>query len=59
MILLELAAILALDGNVDIHLLVRVRLTVNQPQYNMFHRQKVDVDFLPLFEERGMGTTIW
>ncbi|KAK9899325.1 Aldo/keto reductase [Cystobasidium minutum MCA 4210] len=32
---------------------------IEQPQYNMFHRQKVDVDFLPLFEQRGMGTTIW
>lgn len=33
--------------------------SVEQPQYNAFHRQKVDSDFLPLFKNQGMGTTIW
>jgi len=32
---------------------------VEQPQYNLFHRQKCESDFVPLFEERGLGTTIW
>ncbi len=32
---------------------------VEQPQYNMLHRQYVDGDYLPLFENFGMGTTIW
>lgn len=33
--------------------------TMEQPQYNMFHRQKVDHDFTKLYEEIGLGTTIW
>ncbi len=33
--------------------------TMEQPQYNMLHRQKVDHDFLKLFSEFGLGTTIW
>ncbi len=32
---------------------------VEQPQYNMFHRQKVDHDYLKLYREIGLGTTIW
>lgn len=31
---------------------------MEQPQYNMFERQKMEVDYLSLFE-RGMGTTTW
>ncbi|MBK8165687.1 MAG: aldo/keto reductase [bacterium] len=33
--------------------------TMEQPQYNMFHRDKVEVEFAPLYEEIGLGTTIW
>ena len=33
--------------------------TMEQPQYNMFERQKMEKDFLELFENQGMGTTIW
>ena len=33
--------------------------TMEQPQYNMFHRQKVDLDYLKLYREIGLGTTIW
>jgi len=33
--------------------------TVEQPQYNMFHRVKCEVDFMPLFTERGLGVTLW
>jgi len=32
---------------------------VEQPQYNMFSRNSVESDYLPLFEHFGMGTTIW
>lgn len=32
---------------------------MEQPEYNMFHRQKVEVEFLPLYEQYGMGTTTW
>lgn len=33
--------------------------TMEQPQYHMFHRQKVEVEFAPLYEKYGMGTTTW
>lgn len=32
--------------------------TMEQPQYNIFERQKVEGDYLPLYE-LGLGTTIW
>jgi voltage-dependent potassium channel beta subunit len=33
--------------------------TMEQPQYHMFHRQKVESEFLRLYREMGLGTTIW
>lgn len=33
--------------------------TMEQPQYNMFTRQKVESEFLPIYETFGLGTTIW
>ena len=33
--------------------------TMEQPQYNLLHRDKVDGEFTPLYEQHGMGTTIW
>ena len=33
--------------------------TMEQPQYNLLHRDKVEAEFLPLYESYGMGTTIW
>jgi voltage-dependent potassium channel beta subunit len=33
--------------------------TMEQPQYNLLHRDKVESEFLPLYENFGMGTTIW
>ncbi len=32
---------------------------MEQPQYNMFHRDKLEKEYLPLFREIGLGTTIW
>lgn len=32
---------------------------MEQPQYNLFERQKMEQDYLPIFKEVGMGTTIW
>lgn len=32
---------------------------MEQPQYNMFHRERVEVEYLPLYTEIGLGTTIW
>ncbi|MFF0949460.1 potassium channel beta subunit family protein [Rhizobium leguminosarum] len=33
--------------------------TMEQPQYNIFERQKVESDYLPLYDLIGLGTTIW
>jgi len=33
--------------------------TMEQPQYNMFCRDKVETEFAPLYDEIGLGTTIW
>ena len=33
--------------------------TMEQPQYNLFHRHRVEVEYAPLYETRGLGTTIW
>lgn len=33
--------------------------TMEQPQYNMFHREKFEVEFNKLYSEIGLGTTIW
>ncbi len=32
---------------------------MEQPQYNLFERQKMEADYLPVFGRYGMGTTIW
>lgn len=33
--------------------------TMEQPQYNMFHREGVEVELHPVYENYGLGTTIW
>ena len=33
--------------------------TMEQPQYNMFTRDRVEREYAPLFRELGLGTTIW
>lgn len=33
--------------------------SMEQPQYNMFERTKLERDYLLLFRDFGMGTTIW
>src|SRR3989442_12198845 len=32
---------------------------MKQQQYNMLHRERVEVEYLPLYREIGLGTTIW
>jgi voltage-dependent potassium channel beta subunit len=32
---------------------------MEQPQYNLFHREKVEQEFAPLYDTVGLGTTIW
>src|SRR5690554_1508058 len=33
--------------------------TMEQPQYNMLHRQKVELEFSQIYKTVGLGTTIW
>ena len=33
--------------------------TMEQPQYNMFERFKMEQDYIPVFQNVGLGTTIW
>lgn len=33
--------------------------TMEQPQYNMFHRTKVEVEYSQIYKTVGLGTTIW
>jgi voltage-dependent potassium channel beta subunit len=32
---------------------------VEQPQYNLLHRDRVEREYAPLYERFGMGTTVW
>jgi voltage-dependent potassium channel beta subunit len=44
------------------HIARRERLippTMEQPQYNMFHRDRVEREYKRLYKEFGLGTTIW
>ncbi len=33
--------------------------TMEQPEYNLLHRQRVETEYAPLYAELGLGTTIW
>jgi aryl-alcohol dehydrogenase-like predicted oxidoreductase len=33
--------------------------TMEQPQYNMFHRERFEIEYARLYSEIGLGTTIW
>ncbi len=33
--------------------------TMEQPQYNMFHRERVEAEYAQLYRDAGLGTTIW
>ena len=32
---------------------------MEQPQYNLLHRERIEREYLPLYENIGLGTTIW
>ena len=32
---------------------------MEQPEYNMFHRERVEKEYLPLYASLGLGTTTW
>ncbi|MEG3194072.1 aldo/keto reductase, partial [Lysobacter sp. D1-1-M9] len=33
--------------------------TMEQPQYNLLHRERVELEYAPLYAEFGLGTTTW
>lgn len=33
--------------------------TMEQPQYNLLHRERVELEYAPLYAEYGLGTTTW
>jgi voltage-dependent potassium channel beta subunit len=33
--------------------------TMEQPQYNMFHRERVEIEYDQIYKTEGLGTTIW
>ncbi len=33
--------------------------TMEQPHYNLFVRERVEIDYVPLYQKYGLGTTIW
>ncbi|MCF7749507.1 aldo/keto reductase [Bacillus subtilis subsp. subtilis] len=33
--------------------------SMEQPQYNLLHRQRVEHEYAPLYADPGLGTTIW
>jgi len=44
------------------HIARRERLVpplMEQPQYHLFHRERFEKEYAPLFERIGLGTTIW
>ena len=32
---------------------------MEQPEYNLFHRERVEVEYAPLYDEIGLGLTTW
>lgn len=36
-----------------------IKPIVEQPQYNMFHRQRFEIEYDQLYKNYGLGTTIW
>lgn len=36
-----------------------IKPSMEQPRYNLFFREQLEKNYLPLFKKYGMGTTIW
>lgn len=51
------AEIIRADGIARQHALTPPAM--EQPQYNMFCRERVELDYLPVYRELGTGTTTW
>lgn len=50
----QIAAAFAACAELGLHAPV-----VEQPQYNLFHRQRVEKELAPHYKKPGLGTTIW
>ncbi len=47
------------EAHAAAHKLNLIGPLMEQPQYNMFHREKFEVGYSQLYKNFGMGTTIW
>ena len=50
----EIAAAIEIATRHHLH-----RPVVEQPQYNLFHRERVEREYARLYDDYGLGTTIW
>jgi len=55
----EWSAALIMEAHAIAHQLNLMPPLMEQPQYNMFNRQRFEGEYAPLFRELGLGTTIW
>ena len=51
------------DAILDAHAIARAHAlqppAMEQPQYNLLHRERVEREYAPLYRQHGMGTTTW
>jgi voltage-dependent potassium channel beta subunit len=51
------------DAILDAHAIARAHglqpPAMEQPQYNLLHRERVEREYAPLYRQHGMGTTTW
>lgn len=50
----NLADAFAVCNRLNLH-----RPVVEQPQYNLFHRHRVEKEYAPFYRSPGLGTTVW
>lgn len=50
----DLASAFAVCDRLNLH-----RPVVEQPQYNLFHRNRVEKEYAPFYRSPGLGTTVW
>lgn len=50
----NLAEAFAVCAKLNLH-----RPIVEQPQYNLFHRSRVEKEYAPFYRAPGLGTTVW
>lgn len=50
----RLAEAFAVCDKLNLH-----RPIVEQPQYNLFHRSRVEKEYAPFYRSPGLGTTVW